>query len=89
MQRNKRSESGKTKQRIEQQCNAPTHQRHGGKGCWNTLGSVMKMREGPLSGFTPTLNAAGNIISPARTAITVSMTEICTADFSRLVCRLK
>ena len=27
------------------------------KACWNTLGSVMKISEGPLSGCTPTENA--------------------------------
>ena len=55
------------------------------KACWNTLGRVMKMSEGPLSGFTPTEKAAGNIMSPARMATTQSMTAICVADFVRLV----
>ena len=46
------------------------------KACWNTFGKVMKMSEGPLSGCTPTEKAAGNIIRPANTAITVSMVTI-------------
>ena len=46
------------------------------KASWNTFGKVMKMSEGPLSGCTPTEKAAGNIIKPANTAITVSMVTI-------------
>lgn len=57
--------------------------------CWNTLGRVMKMSDGPLSGLTPTLNAAGKIMSPARIATSVSMTAMFTADFSRWVSREK
>ena len=45
----------------------------------------MKMSEGPLSGFTPTEKAAGNIISPARIATIQSMKAICDADLVRLV----
>ena len=56
------------------------------KACWKTLGSVMKMSDGPESGLTPTEKAAGKIISPARMATMESMTPICTADFVRLVC---
>ena len=59
------------------------------KACWKTFGNVMKMSDGPLSGLTPTENAAGKIISPARMATKVSMIPICTAERSRLVCRLK
>ena len=59
------------------------------KASWNTFGKVMKMSEGPLSGCTPTEKAAGNIIKPANTAITVSMVTIRVADFNRLVCLLK
>ena len=51
----------------------------------NTLGRVMNTSEGPLSGLTPTEKAAGKIISPARMAMQVSITAICTADFARLV----
>ena len=50
-----------------------------------TLGRVMKMSEGPLSGLTPTEKAAGNIISPARMAISVSMRAICMAERAKLV----
>ena len=59
------------------------------KACWNTLGRVMKMSEGPLSGFTPTEKAAGKIISPARMATRQSMTPIWMAEFVRLVCFAK
>ena len=55
------------------------------KACWNTLGSVMKMSEGPLSGSTPTEKAAGNIMRPARMATTQSMMAICEAAFVRFV----
>ena len=55
------------------------------KACWKTLGSVMNISDGPLSGLTPTENAAGKIIIPARIATTLSMTEICTAEPARLV----
>src|SRR5574344_2774608 len=57
--------------------------------CWKTLGKVMNTSDGPLSGLTPTENAAGNIMRPARMAIMVSMMDICTADFSKLVSRAK
>src|SRR5574344_1546592 len=57
--------------------------------CWKTLGKVMNTSDGPLSGLTPTENAAGNIMRPARMAIMVSMMDICTADFSKLVSRPK
>ena len=46
------------------------------KACWNTLGSVMKMSEGPLSGLMPTEKAAGKIMSPAKMAIMVSSVTI-------------
>ena len=46
----------------------------------------MKMSEGPLSGLTPTENAAGNIIRPAKMATMLSITPICMADLVRLVC---
>ena len=59
------------------------------KACWKTLGSVMKMSDGPESGLTPTLKAAGKIISPARTATKESMMPICMAVLPRLVWRLK
>ena len=55
------------------------------KACWNTLGSVMNISDGPLSGLTPTEKAAGNIMSPARMATRQSMTAICDADFVRSV----
>ena len=56
------------------------------KACWNTLGSVMKMSDGPESGLTPTENAAGKIIRPARMATSESMTPIWMAELVRLVC---
>ncbi len=59
------------------------------KACWNTLGRVMNTSEGPLSGFTPTAAAAGNIISPARIATTQSISATCVADFIRSVFRSK
>ena len=49
----------------------------------------MKMSDGPASGFTPTENAAGKIISPAIMAIRVSMRAICEADLIRWVWRPK
>ena len=55
------------------------------KAWLNTLGRVMKMSEGPLSGFTPTEKAAGKIISPASTATAVSTSDTCRAELSRLV----
>ena len=58
------------------------------KACWKTVGRVMNTSEAPLSGLTPTLNAAGKIIRPARMATSESTSEICTAEPSRLVCRL-
>ena len=36
----------------------------------------MNIKEGPLSGFTPTENAAGKIINPAKTATKVSINPI-------------
>ena len=55
------------------------------KACWNTFGRVMKISEGPLSGFTPTEKAAGKIISPARIATTESIMPIWTAEPVRFV----
>ena len=55
------------------------------KACWNTLGKVMKMSDGPLSGCTPTEKAAGKIISPANSAIRKSIKAICEADCSKWV----
>ena len=59
------------------------------KACSKTLGSVMKISDGPLSGCTPTDMAAGKIISPARIATNVSMMEIWKAVPTRFVSRLK
>ena len=53
--------------------------------CWNTFGNVMKMSDGPLSGFTPTEKAAGNIMRPAKIATRQSMIAICDADFVKFV----
>ena len=53
------------------------------------MGRVTKISDGPLSGETPTDAAAGNIIKPAKIAITVSRTAICAEDFNRFVLRLK
>jgi len=36
--------------------------------CWNTLGSVIKIRLGPESGCMPTEKAAGKMIKPASIA---------------------
>lgn len=47
------------------------------------------MSDGPLSGFTPTEYAAGNIISPARIAIILSRKAICIDDLKRFVDLLK
>ena len=55
----------------------------------NTFGSVMNISDGPLSGCTPTENAAGNIINPARMAINESSSAICVADLSILLSFLK
>ena len=59
------------------------------KAWWNTLGRVMKMSDGPLSGSAPTEKAAGKIIRPASTATTVSITPIFTAVPAKLVSRPK
>ena len=53
---------------------------------WNTLGNVINMSEGPLSGLTPTEKAAGKIISPANKATKKSMMLMLTAEAVRLVC---
>ena len=42
----------------------------------NTLGSVMKIRLGPLSGLTPNVKQAGKMISPALMATKVSSTQM-------------
>ena len=55
------------------------------KACWNTFGKVMNINAGPLSGFTPTEKAAGNIIKPARIAIMVSIPAIWIEDFNKSV----
>ena len=59
------------------------------KASLNTLGSVMNISDGPESGLTPTEKAAGNIINPARMAMSESMTTMLTADFMRLALREK
>ena len=55
------------------------------KASWKTFGRVMNISDGPLSGLTPTLNAAGKIISPARIAINVSIMPHCIAEPVRFV----
>ena len=55
------------------------------KAFWKTLGRVMKMSDGPLSGLTPTEKAAGKIISPASMAMSESMMPICHAERERSV----
>ena len=57
--------------------------------CWKTLGRVMKMSDGPLSGLMPTENAAGKIIRPARMAMKVSMAMMLAAERTKLVWREK
>ena len=49
----------------------------------------MKMRLGPASGWMPTENAAGKMISPASIATNVSMRLTLNAVFVRLVSCLK
>ena len=50
----------------------------------NTFGSVIKIRLGPLSGFTPKAKHAGKMISPAVIATKVSKTATLTASPSRV-----
>ena len=71
--RDGRGEGGKYQQRMK--ANARL----------NTLGRVMKMSDGPLSGWIPTEKAAGKIISPARIAMMESKMAICPADRNRLI----
>ena len=59
------------------------------KACSNTLGRVMNISDGPLSGRTPTEAAAGKIIIPASMATRKSITLIWIADDASLVWRLK
>ena len=51
---------------------------------WNTLGRVMKMREGPLSGSTPKEKQAGKMMSPAISATKVSREQMRTASLVRV-----
>ena len=57
--------------------------------CWNTLGSVMKIRLGPEPGWMPTEKAAGKMIKPANMATRVSMMPTLNAVLVRLVSLLK
>ena len=57
--------------------------------CWNTLGSVIKIRLGPASGCMPTEKAAGKIMKPANTATNVSIIPTLNAVLVRLVSLLK
>ena len=52
---------------------------------WNTLGNVINMSEGPLSGLTPTEKAAGKIISPASRATMKSITLMLIAEDVRYI----
>ena len=49
------------------------------------LGSVIKIRFGPLSGFTPKAKLAGKMISPEISATLVSRTVIATASPASLL----
>ena len=53
----------------------------------NTLGSVMKIRLGPLSGLTPNVKQAGKMISPALMATKVSSTQMRAASPGRVYLR--
>ena len=57
--------------------------------CWNTLGSVIKMSEGPASGWMPTENAAGKMMNPESTEMQVPITHTLTAVCPSRVSRLK
>ena len=56
---------------------------------WKTLGRVMNINDGPESGLMPTEKAAGNIMSPASIATSMSINAIWQAVFERLALRLK
>lgn len=74
--RNSGSQCSQHQQCVKQYRNNIPHNRHRTKCLLENIRQSDKMSEGPLSGLTPTENAAGKIINPAMMAIIVSINAI-------------